>query len=838
MTNQDSSAASWVSPGSATDASASALAAIVDGSDDAIIATDPGGHVRSANHSVSAVFDCDADDLVGQDLAVLFPTDQRAELRSVMAAILGGGSQHMLTTTRVRRDGSSMHASVRLSPVRAANGVPVGIMVIARDVTAEVTHRSTLGASEARVREEQGRYQVLADTALEGIWAADSAGRTVFANTRLAEILGVSVDILYAGRAAELLGGADDLAFTVEKLAGPSDAGAEQQEVTYPHPDGQPRVLRLSVSALPDATRAGSIVMVTDISDQRSAEQELRRRGLYDELTGLPNRSLLADRLTRAVTRSRHAGGTPVAVLFADLDQFKLINDSWGHDAGDRLLVAVAERLTTVLEPSDTLARFASDEFVVVREGACEAEAEELANKLVRVLADPFDLAGQRCYVSASVGVAVSPPSPGEELLRFADAAMYDAKARGRGRVQRFDLSLADEANGQLALSNDLRDALAREALALHYQPLVELATGRVLGVEALARWDHPTRGPVSPMLFVALAAATGLAPMLDQWALRRACLDLGQLRAATHPSLRVAVNLSATHLADADLEQTVLSTLQASGLDCSDLGLEITESAIMDNPEYARDLLERLRARGMSIAIDDFGTGYSSLGYLSRLPATTVKIDRSFIHNITEDPDSLAVVASIIDLCRAMSLTTVAEGIETVEQLTLLHRLGCNGGQGFLWSPALPLDQFTQRLAHLPHGRFDVTRSPTPLPPSGALRFDQAPTSDTAPMHPRTPPADPPLGLAGTGLPLVWGPVFAAALSAARLSTRELEIVTRLARGKRVPAIAAELFLSQGTVRNQLSSVYRKLRVRSQQELLDMIHSGAPSEQAPAARP
>jgi diguanylate cyclase (GGDEF)-like protein/PAS domain S-box-containing protein len=707
-----------------------------------------------------------------------------------------------------------------------------GLLVITDEAEGAVIPSPSSAAGEPRSSVSDVQFRVLVETALEGIWAAEPGGRTAFANDKLVEILGVSSGTIRASRAWDLLGVGDERAFVVDKLRNPPATGAEQHEVSYAHPDGHERMLRLSVSSLPFETHApGLLIMVTDISEQRSAEQELRRRGFYDELTGLANRSLFTERLNRAIARARHSPGNSLAVLYADLDQFKLINDARGHEAGDRVLVAVAERLAAALKPSDTLARFATDEFAILREGASEAEAEELGAQLLTALADPFDLTGQRSYVTASIGVAVSPPSPAEELLRFADAAMYDAKSRGRGRVQLFDLSLADEANGQLSLSNDLREALAGEELALYYQPLVELATGRVLGVEALARWDHPTRGPVSPMLFVALAAATGLAPALDRWALGRACRDLGQLRAATHPSLRVAVNLSATHLADADLEHTVLSTLENSGLDCSDLGLEITESAIMDNPEYSRVLLERLRARGMSIAIDDFGTGYSSLGYLSRLPATTVKIDRSFIHNITEDPDSLAIVASIIDLCRSMSLTTVAEGIETVEQLTLLHRLGCNSGQGFLWAPALPLAEFTERLSNLPHGRFDVTRSPRHPLTNTASAVEQPPQSDAGSMQQGRQPGSRNASPDDAGVPLVWGPGFAAALGGGRLSARELEIVTRLARGKRVPAIAAELFLSQGTVRNQLSSVYRKLRLRSQQELLDVIHAGAPPE-------
>ena len=1073
-----------VSARRAAEANASRLAAVVDGSDDAVIQTDLHGSICSANYAVKAVFGYEPEEMVGQNMRVLVPAGRRDELDGVMATVVAGGSHRALTTTRLRKDDTTFDASVRLTAVRTVDGALLGLTAITRDVTADVRTRSLLEASERRLRTRfdqalmpqavvdlagrlvsandalcrllgrdhgqlegrscldfrhesdpggagrlddiaagrdgaetwervlshadgtavpvlvqacllsqpdgapsgiecfmqdlssvyqgrraltrrdelfetlaqqasdfslvvdpsgrlsyvsrsmttafgydaaaitgrdvrefihandwsnarhlfdrvvsgpgstetlifravdgagrwrwvevvltnhldspdiagvvcngrdvtarieaaqdlrasEARYRAIADTAQEGIYAVEPDGQTRYANQKLAEILGVGLEAIYASSAPDLLGSGDDGAFIAEKLRTRQEHGAEQYELPYLHPDGQERVLRLSVCPLRDDTGAtGSLAMITDISDERHAELELRRHGLYDELTGLPNRNLLTERLNVAVARSQRADGSPVAVLFVNLDQFKLINDSWGYDAGDRLLVAVAERLCAAVKASDTVARFGGDEFVIIREGACEAEAGELATQLLQALAEPFELAGQRSYVTASVGIAVSPPCPGEELLRFADAATHDAKSHGHGRVHLFDLALADETNGQLSLSNDLRDALANEELSLHYQPLVELATGRVLGVEALARWDHPTRGPVSPIQFVALAEATGLAQTLDRWALGRACRDLGRLRGCTDPSLRVAVNLSATHLADADLEQTVLATVQDNGLQCSDLELEITESAIMDKPDYARALLERLRARGMSIAIDDFGTGYSSLSYLSRLPATKVKIDRSFIHNITEDPDSLAIVASIIDLCRAMRLTTVAEGIETVEQLTLLHRLGCTAGQGFLWSPALPLEEFTDRLGHLPNRRFDVTRLP---------RFPFAIGTSGARQSTRPQAGSAEQGASGGGQDAavvdatarpVWGPGFAAAIIAGRLSPRELEVVTRLARGKRAPAIAAELYLSQGTVRNQLSSVYRKLGLHTQQELLDLIHSDPQPRRDATRRP
>jgi diguanylate cyclase (GGDEF)-like protein/PAS domain S-box-containing protein len=669
----------------------------------------------------------------------------------------------------------------------------------------------TTGSVEARA--DHFSFRAVVDTAQEGVWTADPVGNTVYANQTLADILGIPLPDILASSVPEILGAADGGAFLTDKLRHRQARGAERYELLYAHPDGGERVLRLSVTPLRGESGAtGSLAMITNITDERRSEQELQRRALYDELTGLPNRNLLNDRLRSAVTRSARASNSSVAVLFVDIDQFKMINESWGYEAGDRVLVAVANRLSAAVRASDTVARLGGDEFVVLREDATVADGEELGGRMLRALADPLDLAGRRSYVTASVGVAVSPHSSAEDLLRFADSAMYEAKAHGKGKLRVFDLSLASQGDGQLDLGTDLHDALTNGGLELYYQPLVELATGRILGVEALARWDHPTRGPVAPLQFVALAETMGLASGLDKWALERACRDLGRLREATNPELHVSVNLSASHLGDVDLEESVLSTLQSHGLECSAIELEITESAIMQDPEYSRGLLQRLRDRGVSIAIDDFGTGYSSLGYLNRLPAMTVKIDRSFVHNITDDPDSLAIVASIIDLCRAMRLATVAEGIETVEQLTLLHRLGCSAGQGFLWSPALPLEGLEQLMRQLPKRRFDVARvsqyahTPHALAAATASR---APFATRRHWEERT--SEP--GRSGSSI-------------AQHLSPRERDIVGRLARGKRVPAIATELFLTQGTVRNQLSSIYRKLGLRSQQGLLDLIQA------------
>jgi EAL domain-containing protein (putative c-di-GMP-specific phosphodiesterase class I) len=312
------------------------------------------------------------------------------------------------------------------------------------------------------------------------------------------------------------------------------------------------------------------------------------------------------------------------------------------------------------------------------------------------------------------MGIAVSPPHSAPDLLRFADAAMHAAKSGGPGRVQLFDVTLAEDAADRLTLGNDLRDALARDELALHFQPVVELATGLLVGLEALARWTHPIRGPVSPQRFVEVAETGGFASTLNRWALRRARRDAGLLRGLIPALPRIAVNISVWHLMDADLEADVLSAVSGDELGPHELVLEITESALMDNPDQTRKLLERLRARGIETAIDDFGTGYSSLGHLNRLPVATLKIDRSFIHNITVDADSLAITASVIDLARSMGLATIAEGVETIEQLTLLQSLGCWAAQGFLWSPALAPAALAHLINSLPDRRFAVRLAET----------------------------------------------------------------------------------------------------------------------------
>jgi diguanylate cyclase (GGDEF)-like protein/PAS domain S-box-containing protein len=659
--------------------------------------------VQYVSPSLTTVFGHDSADLIDRSGWDFVHPDDLSTVQAVFEAVVMRGGRSEPVVFRVPDANGCWRWVEEVFTNLLEEPAIEGVVCNGRDITSRVEVERALRASEAR-------YRAIAETAQEGIWAVDRTGRTLYANRKVADILGVPLPTIYEQTASDLLP-PNDVAVMADKLRRRHETGAQEYELSYDHPDGAVRRLRFSVSPLrDDVGPVGSLAMIDDVTDARRAEAELRRRALHDELTGLANRTLLDDRLEQAFARTVCRGAGQVAVLFVALDQFQFINDTWGHAAGDCVLKQVAERLTTTVRPGDTVARFGGDEFVIVCEDRDELHARTLANVLLATLTTPFDADGERVHVNASIGIAVSPPDSAQELQRFAAAAMHDAKSRPGTRVQVFDSALADEVADRLVLSNDLRDALVNDELSLNYQPVVELTTGRVLAFEALARWTHPTRGPVSPARFVAVAEATGLAHSLDRWAIDRACNDLGHLRSAFGHSLRVAVNISASNLTDTDLETAILAALHDRGLSGNGFTLEITETTVMENPEQARALLERLGEHGVTAAIDDFGTGYSSLGYLTQLPVATLKIDRTFVENMATDTDALAITASIIDLARTMRLTTVAEGVETTDQLSLLQRLGCSAGQGFLWSAAIPVADVGPLVKSLPYGRFDVT--------------------------------------------------------------------------------------------------------------------------------
>jgi diguanylate cyclase (GGDEF)-like protein len=438
--------------------------------------------------------------------------------------------------------------------------------------------------------------------------------------------------------------------------------------------------------------------------ERRRAHEELSRRqdelvflATHDPLTGLPNRTLILDRVEQMLVRSRRSQ-TPVAALFVDLDNFKSINDTLGHGAGDRLLMAVATRLRHTIRETDALGRLGGDEFVVIAEGMSLAAGPELiAERLLEALAPPFRLDDEaqtaRLSVTASVGIAMGPRDSGEELLRDADVAMYRAKWDGKNRYVVFESTMHEAVQSRLELEMDLREALQHEQFFLVYQPTFDLQDMHPTGVEALLRWNSPRRGVVQPDDFVPLLEETGMIGEIGAWVLREACRQGAAWRAAGH-AIGMSVNVSARQLDTDEFVDHVREALQASGLQAGALTLEITETTIMRDAELTVRRLKRVKELGVRIAIDDFGTGYSSLSHLQQFPVDALKIDRSFIARLTQSPEGETLIRTLVQLGKAMSIETLAEGIERQHELTLLKDERCDSGQGFLF--ARPLDAAT----------------------------------------------------------------------------------------------------------------------------------------------
>jgi diguanylate cyclase (GGDEF)-like protein/PAS domain S-box-containing protein len=546
------------------------LAAIVEGSDDAIIGKDLDGIIRSWNPGAERLYGYTAAEMIGKHISILAPADRVEEMAALLGRIRGGDSVQHFDTIRLRRDGREVSVSLSVSPVRNGEGEVMGASVITRDMT------------------ERKRLETL-----------------------------------------------------------------------------------------------------------------LTHQALHDYLTGLANRALFMDHLTQALARARrHADG--IAVMFMDLDRFKLINDSLGHQAGDRLLRDVGDRLRRVIRPNDTLARFGGDEFTLLCEDISdEAQAEQVARRVVSLLSEPFILDGREVFLTASIGIALADGEmDADTLLRSADAAMYRAKERGKARFEFFDKDARIRPAGSLETENALRRAMERDELVVFYQPEVDLATGSVMGVEALVRWNHPQRGIVLPDEFIGVAEESGLIVPIGAWVLREACQQAAAWRASDpERRLMVSVNLSARQLEMDDLLDVVSSTLAETRTDPNSLCLEVTESVLMGEGESMLETVLGLKCLGVRLSIDDFGTGYSSLSHLKRFPIDYLKVDRSFVQGLGRDSGDSAIVSSVVNLAHALGLSTVAEGVETAQQLAELRAMGCDAAQGFHMARPKPHQEVVELL-------------------------------------------------------------------------------------------------------------------------------------------
>jgi len=477
--------------------------------------------------------------------------------------------------------------------------------------------------------------------------------------------------------------------------------GEPFRDFIYQRHDANGEVRTISISGRPIFDEEGRFKGYRgtgrDITVEKLAEERIRHMAHHDALTDLPNRLLLYDRIGQLVARARR-DRRMVAVLFIDLDRFKNVNDSLGHQIGDRLLQSVAERLTACTRESDTVARIGGDEFVVVVPDLNEQQdAGNVAQKVLEALSRPFRIFGHEVHITPSVGICAY-PRDGEDvetLMRNADTAMYHAKGMGRNNYQFFTVEMNAAAQHRLALENDLRRALERSELTLHYQPQLDLQTGDIIGFEALARWRHPERGMVPPSQFIPVAEETGLIDRLGDWVLEQACAQAVEWQAAGFPHLQVAVNLSAHQFRREEAAESVARVLAQTGLPPARLELEITESVLIQHAEQVLAKFKVLNDMDVQLSLDDFGTGYSSLSYLKRFPIDKLKIDQSFVRDISTDPDDAAIVTAIIAMAHSLGLEVIAEGVETKEQLAFLKLLGCDKAQGYYFSKPLPAEEF-----------------------------------------------------------------------------------------------------------------------------------------------
>jgi diguanylate cyclase (GGDEF)-like protein/PAS domain S-box-containing protein len=629
----------------------------------------------------------------------LIHPDDRRDVRDAIHAALAGNRRFSVEYRIVHRDGAVRWVWERGTGIVDVHGIHVALEGFIQDVTQRKQ-------SEQALHEAERRFRSLFENAVEGIFQSTPGKGYLAVNPALARMYGYDSpaqmvsylrDIdrqLYVDshRRAEFL-----------RLMNERGSVVEFESQVYQR-DGSVIWIAENARAVrgPDAEVLFFEGTVVDITERKRYEARIRHQATHDALTGLPNRNLLHDRLQQAMVVAQRNGGI-AAVAFIDLDQFKYINDSLGHQVGDELLKTVAARLASCVRASDTVARQGGDEFVLVLSGNTNIEdVSDAVRRVIAAVCEPWTARGLMLQVTCSIGVSVYPNDGDdvETLLRHADAAMYKAKELGRNNFQYFAADMNLHAIERLEVVNSLRHAIANEEFVLHYQPKVHLASGRMVGAEALIRWQHPLRGMVPPSYFIPLAEESGLIIDIGTWVLHTACAQNAAWQRAGYPMIPVSVNLSPRQLARDDVVELVAAALDTTGLEPRYLELELTENVVMRDVDKSLVTLAQLKALGVKISIDDFGTGYSSLNYLKRFPVDTLKIDRSFVSDIATDRDGAAIVKAVISLAHILNLNVVAEGVESVAQCRFLNDNDCDEVQGYHFGRPLPQQEFALTLA------------------------------------------------------------------------------------------------------------------------------------------
>jgi diguanylate cyclase (GGDEF)-like protein/PAS domain S-box-containing protein len=655
---------------------------------DAILILDGRGTILYANAAATALFGDPRTGLIGQDFGFVATPDEPIEIQ-------------------IKHAGGKLVSADLRSVDMEMDGRTVTVAFL-RDVT------------ERKQAEAQMRlYAAAVDNTSEGIMVTDTTPAIIAVNAALSQITGYTADELLGRNPSLLQSGYHDPVFFRAMWRQLLDQDHWRGEIWNRAKDGEIAPQWVNINAVRSETgRVTHYVGVfSDISDIKRSEAQIERLAHRDPLTDLPNRLLFRTRLEQTLRRAK-AGRTQVGLLLADLDAFRHVNDSLGHGVGDLVLCEVAARLTALVRPDETVARLSGDEFAVLIESdtGIETRASLMAERIIDALARPLTLAGQQLFISASIGIATY-PNDGDDVARLmqnCDAALYQARESGGNGYRHYARALSDYARERVMLISDLHRALADDELVLHYQPQVDMRQGRLIGLEALVRWQHPQRGLLGPNRFIRIAEETGLILPLGEWVLRTACVQALAWQADGLPFGRIAVNVSGAEIRRRNPVETVAALLEETGFPADRLELEVTESVIMDLREEAPAVLAGLKRLGLALAMDDFGTGYSSLAYLKGLPFDTLKIDMSFISGLPDDTASAAIVDAIAALASRLGFKVLAEGVETEAQRRFLLGVGCDLAQGYLFGRPAPAEEITallERFAEAPQPSDDAPR-------------------------------------------------------------------------------------------------------------------------------
>ncbi|HUN76489.1 MAG TPA: EAL domain-containing protein [Steroidobacteraceae bacterium] len=644
--------------------------------------------IRSWNPAAERIFGYRSDEVLGRSpYDFLIPAEVRSHVRG---AIDWGATDETIRVVNqiLTKDGRTIWCEWFNSPMRGPSGEVTRVLAMAQDVTARL-----------RAEQQLRLWSNVLSYSVEGIFICDPEQRILNVNSAFERITGYSADQVIGKTPRLLHSGRQDPQFYSTMWQTLLAQGTWSGEIWNRRRGGELYLEWLSISIVynEDHSIANFVGIFSDITERKTAEERVARLARFDALTELPNRALLTDRLEQAIKSAQRAGAR-VGVAFIDLDRFKGVNDSLGHNAGDELLQELARRLTAAVRDEDTVARMGGDEFVVILQQLRDTtDATTCVSAMLQALRRPVELEGHEITVTASIGISMFPDdgSDAQELLRNADAAMYQAKGDGRDRFHFYTATLNRRALNMLSVENALRRALDRGEFVLHYQPQLCVATGELIGAEALIRWNHPEQGLLMPGAFIPVAEDRGLIRAIDEWVFGEAVRQLAAWRSSGFRGVPVALNISSVPFHEKDFIERVERTIAASGIDPTQLEFELTESLMMRDVDASVEVMKKLHAAGIRLSIDDFGTGYSSLNYLRRFPIQKIKIDQSFVREMAAHPEAARLVHGIVGLAKSLGLTVVAEGVETREQLRLLAEQGCDEAQGFLFSPAVPLAQF-----------------------------------------------------------------------------------------------------------------------------------------------